>query len=381
MNRDASPDFAPATLPDLLGWVRSKPHVLPVGAGTKPRPGLVPERFTRISTRNLRGIIEYEPDEFIVTAHAGTPVADLAAALAERGQYLPFDPLLLDAGATLGGTIAAGTNGSGRFRFGGIRDFVLGVRFLDGLGRHLRVGGKVVKNAAGFDVSKFLVGSLGRFGFITEATLKVFPRPLARLTLRLRADHLADAARIVTDAANSRWEIDALDIVPGDLDIRLRLAGPESALTDLAREILDRWPGEILSATDAIRLWDDLRELRWAHPGGVLVKIPLTPDLVVPVAGAAAAIPGARLHVAAGGNVAWTSFPAEAAAALAPFSDRLRQLGLAGLTLWGDDRTPLRLGFRPDLLIATAVKTALDPTEKFPDLDEPAPGSSKSEPQ
>src|SRR4029450_4463398 len=93
-----------------------------------------------------------------------------AAALAARGQSLRCDPFLLDAGATLGGTVAAGLSGPGRFRYGGLRDFILGVRFVDGLGRLMHMGGKVVKNAAGFDLPKFLVGSLGRFGVLAELT-------------------------------------------------------------------------------------------------------------------------------------------------------------------------------------------------------------------
>ena len=106
----------------------------------------------------LNGVLEYEPSEFTFTALAGTPVRDIAAILAERGQYLPFDPMLVGAGSTLGGTVASGLSGPGRFRFGGLRDFILGVRFVDGGGRLLRLGGKVVKNSAGFDVPKFFVG-------------------------------------------------------------------------------------------------------------------------------------------------------------------------------------------------------------------------------
>src|SRR5207249_11250784 len=150
----------------------------------------------------LRGISEYDPSECTFAALAGTPVREIAAALAERGQYLPFDPVLSEAGATLGGTVAAGLSGPGRFRFGGLRDFILGVRFVDGAGRLLRMGGKVVKNAAGFDLPKFFVGSLGRFGVLAEMTFKVFPRPASALTLRLAANGSEATARMLTDIAN-----------------------------------------------------------------------------------------------------------------------------------------------------------------------------------
>src|SRR3954470_5132951 len=181
--------LAPESLSELAEAVRSPPHLLAIGAGTKPRLSQVDA--AKLSTARLRGISEYDPSEFTFTAAAGTPVREIAAALAERGQYLPFDPMLVDAGATLGGTVAAGLSGPGRFRFGGLRAFILGVRFVDGNGRLLRMGGKVVKNAAGFDLPKFFVGSVGRFGVLGEITFKVFPRPASSLTLRLTAEDFA----------------------------------------------------------------------------------------------------------------------------------------------------------------------------------------------
>ncbi|MEO5957967.1 MAG: FAD-binding protein, partial [Opitutaceae bacterium] len=154
----------PSSVAELTDAVQSATRVIVVGTGTKPRLSAVASDVVRISTAKLRGIVEYEPSEFTFTALAGTPVKEIVAALAERGQYLPFDPLLAQAGATIGGTVAAGLSGPGRFRFGGLRDFILAVQFVDGGGRLLRMGGKVVKNAAGFDLPKFFVGSAGRFG-------------------------------------------------------------------------------------------------------------------------------------------------------------------------------------------------------------------------
>ena len=221
-----SAPLTPTTPAELAEAVRSRPHVLAVGARTKPRLSQVPGDITLLSTLALRGIVEYEPDEFTFTALAGTSVREIGQALAEKGQYLPFDPMWLEAGATLGGTVAAGVSGPGRFRFGGVRDFILGVRFVDGLGRLLRMGGKVVKNCAGFDLPKFFVGSLGRYGVLAEVTFKVFPAPASRLTLKLTTSGAEAAAKVLTDAANSRWECDALDILPDGKTVCLRLAGP-----------------------------------------------------------------------------------------------------------------------------------------------------------
>ena len=361
--------LAPTTFAELADAVRSVPRVLAVGAGTKPRLSAVDA--VRLSTAGLRGISEYDPSEFTFTAAAGTPVREIAAALAERGQYLPFDPVLAEAGATLGGTVAAGLSGPGRFRFGGVRDFILGVRFVDGAGRLLRLGGKVVKNAAGFDLPKFFVGSLGRFGVLAEITFKVFPRPAATCTLRLAAPTPADAVRIFTEAANTRFEFEALDLPPGETDVLARLAAPAAALDALTREVLTRWPGAILSDDEAERAWTELREFRWCAPTAPtapLVKIALAPAKVSPLGSSVQALAGARMHVSAGGNVA---FVALADAAQAPaFDAQLRQLALPGLTLRGT--APLWLGTHAHPAITAAVKAALDPVGRFPELSVPS---------
>jgi len=358
--------LAPSNFIELAEAVRSHARVLAIGAGTKPRLSKAGSDVTLLSTRALRGIIEYEPDEFTFTAQAGTPVSEIAAALAERGQYLPFDPMWLEAGATLGGAIAAGVSGPGRFRFGGVRDFILGIRFVDGQGRLLRMGGKVVKNAAGFDLPKFFVGSLGRFGVLTEATFKVFPWPAARVTLKLPTQGIDAAAQVLIDAARSRWEPEALDLLPDGLTVCLRLAGPASALAAVASEILARWPGHTLSSAEAETVWFEVREFRWAHPDGVLVKVAVTPGVLPSLMVATRSVAGVRVHVSAGGNVAFISFPA--GAHTTAFQEQLRGLGLSGVELRGEG--PLWWGARPHRKIDGAVKEALDPQHRFPSLED-----------
>jgi glycolate oxidase FAD binding subunit len=310
--------------------------------------------------------VEYEPSEFTFTAMSGTPLRDLAEALAARGQYLPFDPLLVDAGATLGGTVAAGVSGPGRLRFGGLRDFILGARFVDGLGRALRVGGKVVKNAAGFDLPKFFVGSLGRFGVLAELTFKVFPVPPASLTLRLAARDVETATRILVEAAGARWEAHALDILPGGCDVGVRLGGPAQALEEIAADIISRWPGEKLTGADARDLWCNLREFRWTWAQGPLIKVALTPASLPALHRALQSVEGVKVHVSSGGNVAFVSLPAPGQVAW--LNELLRNLSLSGITLRGD--APLWCGTQPRPKIAQAVKQALDPENRFPALDE-----------
>jgi len=353
--------LTPSSLNELSNAVRSASRVLAIGAGTKPRLGEA--EAVKISTTKLRGILEYDPGEFTFTALAGTPLREIVHALAESGQHLPFDPVYVETGSTLGGTVASGLSGPGRFRFGGVRDFILGVRFIDGAGRLLRLGGKVVKNAAGFDLPKFFVGSLGRFGVLGEITFKVFPRPAATLTLRLRSDSLESTRRMISEIARSRWDPDALDVPPGSSDLLVRLAGPEVALSLLAREILGSFPGEV-SAT-AAELWKDLREFRWIHSAGVLLKIPLSLNTLVPLKNAVDRLPDSRIHFSAGGQVAYISLPAPEAAT--PLVTDLIQLGLSGLTLRG--AVPVFLGARPRPEIELAMKSALDPTNRFPSLD------------
>ncbi|MDO8543707.1 MAG: FAD-binding protein [Opitutaceae bacterium] len=349
----------PTTTAELVDAVRSAPRVIAIGGGTKPRLSRVGDGFTRISTAKLNGIVEYEPSEFTFTAQAGTPLRDIVKALAERGQYLPFDPMLVRAGSTLGGAVAGGLSGSGRFRFGGLRDFILGIRFVDGEGRLLRLGGKVVKNAAGFDLPKFFIGSAGRFGVLAELSFKVFPRPAASRTLRLEAADFGAKVKLFAALANSRWEIDALDAPLEEPAVYARIGGPATALDALAAEILGRMRGMVLTSGEADFFWLTVSELRWAHSTGVLAKFALVPTAVEAFAARVRACTGARGWISAGGNVGYVSTPA---------GTPLPDFGTVGVTLRGD--APLWLGPRTRFEVMNKVKAALDPQNRFPDLDE-----------
>ncbi len=270
----------PDTFDELIGAVESAKTVLPVGRRTKTALSDNSDA-TLVSLSNLSGIIQYEPSEFTFTAWAGTSIAEVNAALAQRNQYLPFDPLLVDAGATLGGTVAAGISGPGRVRYGGLRDFLLGVRFLSGDGNVITAGGKVVKNAAGFDIPKLLVGSLGRLGLMTELTFKVFPTAPSIRTYRVSCHSDNEAIGRIVIAATSRWELDAIDYRPTDQALFLRLAGPESANQAIAHEIGQRWDCELrtLDSTESNCLWTSIGELTWSRDPGsdIFAKIPITP--------------------------------------------------------------------------------------------------------
>jgi glycolate oxidase FAD binding subunit len=321
-----------------------------------------------LSTEALSGILEYDPQEYTFTALAGTPLRELAGALAEYGQFLPFDPPFAAAGATLGGTVAAGLSGPGRFRYGGVRDFILGVTLVSGAGEILSGGGKVVKNAAGFDLPKLMVGSLGQFGAIVAATFKVFPRPERYATLVLEAPHLEGGAALMEHLARSSFEPHALELEPlpgGGARLWLRLGGLAEALPErVARiqEVLAR-DGEVLPEKAETSFWEDARAFAWVPAGHALVKVALSPAGLMGLERACDALEATvdaplKRRYGVGGNVLYlgwpTSAPAEALHAA------LLRLQLPGLALTGTWANPL-LGHHPGEVLLQRVRSVLDP--------------------
>ena len=153
------------------------------GGNTKHFYGDTQAQVQVLDTRAWSGIVSYEPSELVVTVKAGTPLAELEAVLAEKGQCLAYEPPHFGPGATVGGMVAAGLAGPARAAVGGVRDHVLGVQLLNGLGESLTFGGQVMKNVAGYDVSRLMAGSLGTLGLITELSLKVLPLAPEEATL------------------------------------------------------------------------------------------------------------------------------------------------------------------------------------------------------
>jgi len=167
------------------------------GGGTKDFYGEAPHGEV-LSTADLTGITSYEPSELVVTVRAGTPLAELEAALAEKGQCLPFEPPRFGSNGTVGGMVAAGLSGPARASVGAVRDYVLGTTLVNGRGELLTFGGQVMKNVAGYDVSRVLAGSLGTLGVIAEVSLKVLPVPPAEATLEFACGQ-ADALRLLNE--------------------------------------------------------------------------------------------------------------------------------------------------------------------------------------
>jgi glycolate oxidase FAD binding subunit len=289
-------------------------------------------------------------------------VKELSAHLAEHGQYLPFDPLLAEAGATLGGTVAAGTSGPGRYRYGGVRDFILGIAFVDGEGRLIRSGGAVVKNAAGFDMPKLMVGSLGRLGVLAELTFKVFPEAEAYATLEVSCDSAAEALAVLYRLTGAPLDLAALDVAAGAADTKLwaRLAGVAEALPERVRRLQERVGGQGLSEEADRALWREAREIAWAPADWSLAKVPLTPARI-PALDAELSQMGARRRYSAGGQVAWVAWQG----GRDPLEGALLKHGLAGLLLRGDTTGGVRMGKRTGEGLARRVKEALDAGGRF----------------
>lgn len=201
----------------------------------------------------LRGISSYEPTELVMTVRAGTPLAEVEAMLAQHGQCLAFEPPRFAPGGTVGGMVAAGLAGPARAAVGGVRDFVLGATLLNGQGELLSFGGQVMKNVAGYDVSRLLAGSMGVLGVICEVSLKVLPVAPATLTLRFELDR-ALALKRLNEWAGQPLPLNASAFWDGMLVLRLR--GAEAAVLAAARKL----GGEPVDPQMADAFWQGLRD-------------------------------------------------------------------------------------------------------------------------
>lgn len=263
------------------------------GGGTRAGQGR-PVAGEPLAVAGHRGIVDYDPAELVLTARAGTPLAEIEALLEANGQMLAFEPPRLGPGGTLGGAVATGLSGPRRPFTGALRDYVLGVRILDGRGQVLRFGGTVFKNVAGFDAFRLMSGAQGTLGVILDVSLRVTPRP--RVEVSLAFDMAGGPAR--------DW-VTGLMVRPLPLSgafhdgerLHLRLSGGEAAVSQAAAEL----GGE----AEGLELWSVLRDLK--HPalaGPVLWRIALPQTADIP------ALEG-RLAWDWGGGQVWLS--AEAA--------------------------------------------------------------------
>ncbi|MGC9271293.1 glycolate oxidase subunit GlcE [Acidiphilium sp.] len=314
----------------------------------------------------LSGIVLYEPTELVITALAGTQLALIEERLALEGQYLPFDPphfggaTRATPSTTLGGMVAAGFAGPGRLGAGGVRNYVLGTKLLNGRAEALRFGGRVIKNVAGFDVARLLVGSMGSLGAITEVSLKTLPLPRAEATLGFS---LSEAEAVV---AVNRWCGQPLPIAASawcDGQLWLRLRGSEAGVTAAHTGL----GGDVLSGPAAATLWSGLRD----QTDPWFVDTWSTPDapartlwrLTVPATTPPLSLPGDTL-IEAGGATRWLK------TTRAPEDIHQEMYRLGGAACWFRGTQLPTPWFTPPnaavLRVQRAVKQAFDPDGIFP---------------
>ena len=347
---------------EMQKFVQSVDHVHPRGGGSKPTLSMPADGFESLEMKSLTGVVEYEPEEFTITALAGTPIAAINSILAENKQYLPFDPPLVEGGATLGGTVASGVSGPGRYRYGGLRDFLLGVKYIDYSGVVQRGGGKVVKNAAGFDLAKVMIGSLGSFGVIVESTLKVFPVPETYTTLNLSFENLDEALDILQKASVSHLDFESIDLMSenGRWTVWFRVGSLIETLEARVSRVLEfLGNGEALQRVEEESVWDNFREFSWVPDGWTLIKIPFVPGNITNFESKFIGIESLRQYSCAG-QVLWIAVKN----AVEEVDKILIDMDLSGLILFGSSERKL-IGANVSASFYRRVKSALDPVNRF----------------
>ncbi len=306
-----------------------------------------------LDVRPLTGVLAYEPTELVVTVRAGTRLRELEAQLAESGQYLPFEPPRFGVAATVGGAVAAGLSGPARASVGAARDFVLGAQLLNGRGELLNFGGQVMKNVAGYDISRLLAGALGTLGVITQLSLKVLPVAPAEATLGFELSETSARQQL------NRWggqplPLNASAWADGQLLVRLR--GAHAAVASACKLM----GGQLLEAQRAPRQWDSLRDqtlpfFRLA-PGEALWRVSV-PDTATPLNLGPTLI---EWH----GAQRWLRLPPDQAPRVREAAARAG--GHATLFRGGDGVTPVFTPLTPPLArIHQALKREFDPAGIF----------------
>ena len=348
------------------------------GNGSK-RGLLRPVQAARtLSTRNLAGITLYRPGELVISARAGTLVAEIAAALAEKGQHLIAEPpdtralFGTEAEATIGGIVAANLSGPRRIAGGAMRDHLLGIRFVNGRGEILRSGGRVLKNVTGLDLCKLLAGSYGTLGVITEVTLKVLPAPQTEATVAVRVGGLAAGVRVLSAGLGSPFGVSGAALLPAEAGaeavLRIEDFAPSVAYRSgrLAQQLAALGEVRVLGEEESRARW---RAIRDAEPLGARAEEAVWRVSVRPSAGpgvaAAAAGLGGRVLLDWGGGLVWVAGPATAEAHGALAQAAMAARGTCTL-FRGPEALRLAVPVLPEeppplAAIARRVKAALDP--------------------
>ena len=350
------PDDIRAKVQGLRDTIRRHDRVAVRGAGSKAvhMPG---DQTAILDAGSLTGVLEYNPAEFTITAFAGSRVADIQSLLAAEGQFLPFDPPLED-NATVGGTIACALGGEGRWRFGGVRDFILGLRFLDGRGELLYSGSRVVKNAAGFDLPKLMTGSLGSLALIVEVTFKVFPRPEASGTVSVSGP-LSDLLGAMAKLSCGRHEITSLVLDAADTGpvLHIRQTGRANQLPARLEDLRQTLGGSGNVLMNDRDLWLGITE--WSRTTSeAVIRVPVCPSRIRELTQGLSTL-GMGMRWGSGGHLLWLSGPWDER-----IEGQLAHCGLTGVVLRGP-RAPRLAGAWREPRLLNRVRSVLDPDRKL----------------
>ncbi len=301
-----------------------------IRAGGTKRPWGRPATGTILDISALRGILDYDPAELVLTARAATPLAEIESALAQAQQTLAFEPpdwralLGTEGEPTLGGTIAVNASGPRRIRAGAARDHLLGFRAIDGTGQIWKAGGRVVKNVTGYDMSKLMAGAFGTLSLLTELSVRVLPRPETETTLLFEGETAAGATAAMTAALNTPHEISAAAWLPADIAARtklaaatslrlLRLEGPAQSVAYRAGAL----GGTQLDAATSQAIWRDIASVAPLLPpaGRCIWRLCTAPALAPALRDRVqATFEGAETFLDWGGGLLWASLPKQDAA-------------------------------------------------------------------
>ncbi len=347
--------------------------MFPRSGGSKPGMSNLMGDIEFVELAELSGIVEYKPDEYTISVLAGTPIHHINQTLAENGQYLPFDPLLGERGATIGGSVASGLNGPGSYRFGGIRDFILGIRFINASGTAIWSGARVVKNAAGFDLPKLMIGSMGRLGILVEITFKVFPSPAFYSTITRRFSGINEAVDHYSKFFNNQLDLEALDLAVhrSHCELLARIGGFEATIekrTALLHSMLE--DGEEFTDEEEMMKWSNAKNLSWVPEGWRLFKVPLHPSQISEFEkniGKFDLREAAERRYSSGGNLVFVGLEPNLEP-LQKFSSLLNSSGLEAVKILDSAATSpedILLGSRKINPFLMKVKSALDPQDRF----------------
>ena len=330
---------------ELVAWSAAERQTLAVsGYDSKAGFGHTMHADHSLSLRALSGIVSYEPEELVMTARAGTPVAEIEAALAANRQYLPFEPPALhrlyergdaasDDGAetahSIGGVFMGNLSGPARFKNGAARDYLLGVKAINGRGEPYKSGGKVIKNVSGYDLSKLLAGSWGTLSVVTELSFKVLPSPETSCTIAIPTRSDAAAQMMFRQIQSAPYEVSGLAYVqenPSLLARRdspavlARLQGTAASIRARSRDLVESLVGlneyAVLEEEATERIWRRLRDVNAFHDQTrtpVVLKLSIPPAAMVDVSNAIDLLGGCLWFADAGGAWLWVGVCSAAA--------------------------------------------------------------------